>query len=162
MTARHSSSRLSRRRGSAVIEAAMGCGALVILATLLLKASVTATVSQRWTVVQVMTDAYLTRELALARRLPMNELAAMGSPWPVFPSVSVETVEVGLLPGGGAVTAELRRTRVPDPNNLPAAGGSGNAVTNPGRMEAWKVQSYLVYEIAGRNYVKSRTTLRVR
>ena len=72
------------------------------------------------------------------------------------------TVEVGKLPGGFPVTATLHRTKHPDANNLIDAGGSGTAATNPAGMEAWKLQSYLIYDIGDRNYVKSRTMLRVR
>ena len=47
-------------------------------------------------------------------------------------------------------------------NNLPSAGGTGTAATNPTGTEAWQLQSYLTYQVSGRDYVKSRTVLRAR
>ena len=111
---------------------------------------------------QNMSDAYMTYEVALAQRVPMDEVVGASSLWPRDPNRTTSTVEVGRLPGGTPVTATLYRTRLPDDNNLPAAGGTGNAISNPARMEVWKLQSHLVYSIGNATYRKSRTVVRVR
>lgn len=151
-----------KERGSLIIEVCLGWGILLVIASLMLKAHVNITSGQRWTVVQAMTDASMTRETALANRLPFEELTANGTPWPTYPSVAAQTITIGRLPGGVPVSAMLRRTKFPDANNLVTAGGSGNSATNPASTEAWKLQSFLSYQISGRDYVKSRTTLRIR
>lgn len=151
-----------RSRGSAIIDIAVSYATLVIVALLTLKASINAAGTQTWTVKQAMSDAYLTRESALGQRIPFDEINSNASLWALSPNVATTTVTIGKLPGGVPVTATLHRTRIPAPNNLPSAGGSGNANTNPASTEVWKLQSLLVYDIQGREYVKSRTSLRIR
>jgi hypothetical protein len=152
----------SRQRGSALIEISMSYATLVIVALLTFKASVNAVSGQAWTVKQTMTDAFITRETALASRIPFDTLVGSSSPWPNHPTVSTSTVSLGKLPGGQPVTGTLHRTRLPDENNLSASGGSGDATTNPSGSEAWKLQSILTYTVGDRQYVKSRTVLRIR
>ncbi len=157
--------RRNRIRAALMIEVAAGFGAMLVVSLLLLKAALTVTSVQRWTVTQGLTDSYMSREVALGKRLPFEGVGgfmAGGSSFPSFPTVATTTVTVGRLPGGKAVTASLRRTRMPSSNNLPSAGGTGTAATNPTGSQAWQLQSYLTYKISGRDYVKSRTTLRVR
>lgn len=151
-----------RDRGSALVEISMSYAALVIVALLTLKASINATAGQAWTVKQAMSDTYIARESALASRIPFEDLTGTSSLWPAHPAVATSTVEIGKLPGGQAVNATIHRTRFPDANNLPASGGSGTAASNPTGTEAWKLQSILAYEAGGRQYVKSRTVLRIR
>lgn len=151
-----------RRRGSLIIEISLGWGVLLVVATLMLRAHVNLTSAQRWTVVQAMTDASMSRESALANRMPFEELLASDTLWPTYPSTATQTIEVGKLPGGLPVSATLCRTKIPDANNLATAGGTGSSETNPAQMEAWKLQSLLSYQISGRDYVKSRTILRIR
>src|SRR5690606_10079340 len=117
----------ARQRGSALVEISMSYAALVIISLLTLKASVNATSGQTWTVKQAMSDTFIARESALASRIPFEEAIGASSPWPRNPEVSETTVEIGKLPGGNSVNATLYRTRFPDANNLPAAGGSGTA-----------------------------------
>ena len=152
----------SRQRGSALIEISLSYATLVIVAMLSLKASVNATSGQTWTIKQTMSDAFITRETALASRMPFDTIVGSDSPWSTSPSVTTSTVTLGKLPGGQLVTGTLHRTRTPDPNNLPAAGGTGNANTNPSGSEAWRIQSILAYSVGDRQYVKSRTVLRIR
>lgn len=140
----------------------MSYATLVIVALLSLRASVNVTSGQAWTVKQAMSDAYITRETALASRIPFDTLTSTSSPWAAHPSVSTSTVTLGKLPGGQSVTATIHRTRIPDANNLPQAGGSGTEVSNPTGTEAWKLQSLLSYTVGEKQYVKSRTVLRVR
>lgn len=156
------SSRKTTRRGSALIEISLSYATLVIVALLALKASVNATSSQAWTVKQSMSDAFIMRETALASRMPFSEVTGNTSPWALSPAVTTSTVTIGKLPGGQPVTATLHRTRIPDSNNLSTAGGVGTTTTNPAESEAWKLQSLLVYTVGERQYVKSRTVLRIR
>lgn len=154
--------RSQRQRGSALIEISLSYATLVIVALLSLKASVNATSGQTWTVKQSMSDAYITRETSLASRIPYDVVTGSSSPWSQYPAVSSTQVTMGRLPGGQLVTGTLHRTRIPDANNLPSAGGTGTATTNPSGSEAWKLQSILSYTVGDRNYVKSRTVLRIR
>ena len=152
----------SRERGSALIDIALSFAALVTVSFLSLKASTITASSISWTVKQAMTDAYITRETAMSSRVPFETAISDGSPWPAYPSIATTQVVIGKLPGAKDVTATLHRTRVADENNLASAGGSGTATSNPSSSEAWKLESLLVYDIGTRQYVKSRTTLRVR
>lgn len=137
--------------------------ALVILSVvgiLLLKGTMNILVPRQWTLVQNITDAYLTYEKAYAQRIPFEDFTSAGSPWPAYPAKTSVTVPIGTLPGGRTLTADVTRTRIADPNNLPAFGGSGTSVTNPAEMQTWKLQSHVVYTISGREYIKSRTIVR--
>ena len=145
-----------------VLEAAVGYGVLLIVALLLLKGSRTVAAAQQWTVRQAMTDAYLTKESALGTRWPFDDFKLNGSPWPTYPSIDEETVTVGRMPGGLPVTATVRRTKFPADDNLASAGGAGSELTNPAQTEAWKLQSLLLFKVGDRDYIKSRTVLRVR
>lgn len=144
-------------RGSMLIEVAAGFGLLVVVSLLLLKAALTVTTVQKWTVIQGLSDSFMSREVALGKRYPFDGadgFLAVGSPWPVYPAVATTTVEIGRLPGPGAgrpITGNLRRTRVPVTQTL-----------NPTGTEAWQLQSFLTYSTGGRDYVKSRTVLRAR
>ncbi|MDF1823932.1 MAG: hypothetical protein P1U68_04775 [Verrucomicrobiales bacterium] len=149
-------------RGYALIEIAASYAALVIVALITLRSTMNNVSGQQWTVKQAMTDAYLTRETALASRVPFTEIRSNSSPWPEEPDVSTQTVPVGRLPGGTVVSATLHRTRIPDANNLNSGSGTGNSNSNPALSEAWKLQSILVYTVGNKEYVKTRTTLRVR
>ena len=144
-----------------LIEVTAALLTLLILSMLLLKSYVIVAGAQRWTIGQGMTDSFVARESALGKRVPFSDITATaGSPWPTSPAVSTSTVTVGVMPGGIPLTATLRRTKQPDPNNLPEDGGSGTVATNPSKMESWQLRSYLSYELAGRTYVKARTTVR--
>ncbi|MEM6277910.1 MAG: hypothetical protein AAF733_00425 [Verrucomicrobiota bacterium] len=152
-----------KSRGYALVEVAASYAAIVIVGLVTLRSTLNSVTGQHWTVKQAMTDAYLTREVALASRMPFSTIrSSSSSPWPEYPDVSSQTVVVGKLPGGSNVTAELHRTRIPDGNNRGSGGGSGNNSTNPSSSEAWKLQSIISYEVRGKEYVKTRTILRLR
>ena len=159
-TMRPSSRRNKYRRGSILIEATYALTFLTGLSLILLKLAVNVTAPRQWTLQQSITDAYLTYEKAYAQRLPFADLLGGDSPWPAYPSKAESTVELGKLPGGTALVAKVIRTRTPDPNNFPLDGGNGSAATNPAGMKVWKFQSLLIYELGGREYVKSRTVVR--
>ncbi|MDP4582721.1 MAG: hypothetical protein NWT04_02280, partial [Verrucomicrobiales bacterium] len=86
---------------------------------------------------QSLTDAYLSRETALASRLPFEDLVSAESPWPLYPESSVTEVMRGRYPGGREIRVSLIRSRDPDLNNLDTSGGAGTLLTNPARSEAW-------------------------
>ena len=150
------------QKGSALVEIALSYAALVLVGLITLKATYTASASQAWTVKQSMTDAYITRETALASRFPFDEITTDASLWALSPDTTESSVVIGKMPGGGEVEAKLYRTRIPDPNNLTTAGGTGTSITNPGSTEAWQLQSMLVYNVTDKTYVKTRTVLRIR
>jgi len=154
--------RRKRKRQSAMvlIEISVGLGALLIVAILLMRHSINVATMDRWTVMQSLTDTYMTREVAMAKRYPFSEFTGGSSLWPTFPNTAQSTVEVGRLPGGEPVMATLYRTKKPSDNNMSSAGGSGTDATNPTNTEAWVLQSYLTHEIGDRSYLKSRSVVR--
>jgi len=154
--------RKNTQKGSALVEIAFSYAALVLVGLITLKATYTASASQAWTVKQSMTDAYVTRETALASRFPFDEITTDASLWALSPNTTQSIVTIGKMPGGTPVEATLYRTRIPDPNNLVTAGGAGTSTTNPGATEAWQLQSMLVYSVTDKTYVKTRTVLRIR
>lgn len=115
---------------------------------------------RQWTVLQTVTDAYMTYEKSYAQRIDFGTLTSASSPWPAYPLFAKTAVTIGYLPGGLALTGNVYRFRTANPNNLPANGGTGTTTTNPSNMNAWTVQSVLTYSISGRNYYKSRTVIR--
>ncbi len=133
---------------------------LSALGLILLKLALNITAPRQWTLQQTVTDAYITYEKAYAQRLPFGELIGDSSPWPEYPEKDEETVELGRLPGGKVITGTVVRTRFPDDNNYPIDGGSGDAASNPAGMKVWRFQSLLVYDVGGRQYLKSRTVVR--
>ncbi len=151
-----------RASGSVLIEATIGIALLAIIAILLARGSLNAISGRYWTMTQNMSDAYMTYEVALAQRVPMDEVVGGDTLWPLTPATAQTTVEIGRLPGGTPITAVVHRTRIPHTNNLASAGGIGTSITNPGAMEVWKLQSHLVYSIGEATYRKSRTVVRAR
>lgn len=133
---------------------------LTALGLILLKMALNILAPRQWTIQQTLTDAYMSYERALAQRASFEDLTKADSLWPRSPSVARSTVQVGTMPGGNVVTAEVVRTRIPDANNLVEDGGTGSDATNPAGIQTWQVQSVLVYQIGSRTYTKSRTILR--
>ena len=143
-----------------LIETTVAMSMLSVLGMALLKLSLNVTAPRQWTLQQTVTDAYMTFEKATAQRLPFADLTSANSLWPVYPTLSTSTVQMGRLPGGAPINGVVTRTRFADTNNLPSKGGSGTAVTNPASMEVWRFQSVVRYNVGGRNYLKSRTVVR--
>jgi hypothetical protein len=133
---------------------------LTVVGLVLFKGALSTLAPRQWSLVQNVSDAYLTYEKAYGERIPFTELTASGSPWPVFPNKAEETVVMGTLPGGRNLSGRVIRSRKPDANNLPVHGGSGTTTTNPAEMQVWTLQSLVVYEINNREYVKTRTIVR--
>lgn len=148
------------RRGFALVEATMAMSLLSVTGLLLLKISLNVIHPRQYSLQQILSDSYLTFERAKAERIPFEDLVANDSPWPTYPEIVSETVEIGKLPGGRPVTGVVSRTRIPDAENYPIDGGTGTVAINPAAMKIWRVQSILRYEISGRTYVKSRTLVR--
>lgn len=136
--------------------------ALAVLSLLMFKATINVLQPRQWSIVQQLSDAYLTYEVALAERTPFDEVVGSDSVWPVFPDAAEEDVLIGTLPGGNEVRGTVFRTRVADTNNLPVKGGSGTLTSNPAQMETWMLQCHLKYTLGGKDYVKSRTVVRTR
>lgn len=138
----------------------MSLSLLTILGLILLKLSINVLYPRQWSLQQTLSDSYLTYEIAYAQRIPFEDLTSSTSPWPVFPTTTSTSVEVGRVPGSKPIMATVTRTRIADPDNYPIDGGTGTLATNPAAMKIWKVQSILNYKIGNRNYVKSRTVIR--
>ena len=143
-----------------LIEATAAMGLLAVVGFVLLKGALNILAPRQWTLVQNISDAYMTYEKAYSERIEFDEAIGSDSPWPTYPSKTTTDITLGTLPGGRPLAGRVIRTRIADPNNLPAHGGSGTATTNPAEIQAWKLQSHLVYNIGGREYVKSRTVVR--
>lgn len=143
-----------------LIEAVVALSIMAVVSLMLLKGTMNILSPRQQTLIQNVSDAYLTYEKAYAQRIDFDELAGSGSPWPVYPAKSEESVTMGTLPGGRTLTGTVIRTRIPDANNLPAYGGTGDSTTNPAGSRTWKLQSHLTYTISDREYVKSRTVVR--
>lgn len=137
------------------MEVSLGMGLASALALILMKASLLALSNNQWTIMQTLTDAYLTRETALSHRVPVADLTGPDSPWPDQvaddPPRSVQTVSLGKTAGGHPVSATLTRFRV---NETPADD------TDTG-IAVWRLHSVLTYMVGDDEYVKSRATLRI-
>lgn len=139
----------------------MAMTVLTILGLILLKLSLNILYPRQWTLMQTLSDAYLTYEKAYAQRIPFDELVAADSPWPAQPqSTTTSGVEIGRTPGGTPVFGTVIRTRVSDPGNYPPE-ASGTVEVNPAAMRIWKVQSILTFTVGERTYTKARTVIRV-
>lgn len=138
----------------------MAMSLLSVVGLILLKLSLNVVHPRQYSLQQVLSDSYLTHERSVAERIPFESLMESDSPWPAYPDVAEEVVEIGKMPGGMPVTATVIRTRIADAENYPLDGGTGTVAVNPAAMKIWRVQSVLRYEIADRTYVKSRTVVR--
>ena len=143
-----------------LVELALSLSILTLLGLTLLKISLNILEPRQWTLQQTVTDAYMSFELATAERIPFENLTAINSPWPAFPTTNTAPVELGRLPGGRSISGTVTRTRTPDPGNYPIDGGTGTLATNPAAMKVWKVQSIVTYKVGTKTYAKSRTVLR--
>lgn len=147
-------------RGSILVETVVAMVLLTSIGLVLFKGTLNVIAPRQWALSQNITDAYLTYEKAYAERLEFSEMTASASPWPTYPAKSEFGVTLGTLPGGRVLSGTIIRTRIPDSNNLSSYGGIGDEDSNPSEMQTWKLQSHLLYTIAGRDYVKSRTVVR--
>lgn len=140
----------------------MGFALLIIVSLLLMKLSMVALANRSWIVQQTFSDAYCTKEAALAKRIPFRDLDTPGTLWPTgVENALEEDVVMGYL-GAGAGNAPVNGTikRFKEPVNvvLPA----GAAVANPASVESYLVQSVLSYQIHGNTYYKTRSTIRTK
>lgn len=154
INAKHPAAR-RRERGSLLIEVSLSMGFASLLALLLMKASLLSLSGNQWSVMQTLTDAFLTRETALANRLPLALITAEDSPWPESSEVDLATwhqqVYIGKIAGGTSIPATLTRFRV---NETPIEG-------NDTGFAVWRLHSVLRYSVGDKTYVKSRSTLRM-
>lgn len=133
---------------------------LTVLGLSLLKLAINVTAPRQWTLQQTVSDAYMSYEKALAQRIQFERLRGDDSPWPEYPDSAAMDVELGKLPGGTSIVGTVTRTRHPDENNYPIAGGTGTPVSNPAGIEGWSLQSILTYRVGGVTYAKARTIVR--
>ncbi|MFT3992582.1 MAG: hypothetical protein QM680_14395 [Luteolibacter sp.] len=137
------------------MESLVSLSIITAVGVILLKLSLNVLVPRQWTMMQSLTDAYMSYERSYAERIPFDTLTGNTSPWPENPSVSsVADVEIGRLPGGTAVTGTVTRTLYYDQT------ADSSAEENPARMVVCRAQSVLRYTVGNRTYLKSRTVLR--
>ena len=154
-----------KQSGSFLIEMVVALGLLTGISMFLLIGSLDVMAPRNWIIMQNITDSYLTYEEAYAKRISFDEFTEVDSDWPLLdPDVTPtgETVDIGKVPGGRVISANVIRVRFPDKSNLISAGGEGTTVTNPAEMETWRLQTHLTYKIGNQDYVKSRTVVRTR
>ncbi len=136
------------------MEVTVALGLTVFLALLVMKGSLLALSGNQWTVMQTLSDAYMTRETALSNRIPMSDLTASPSLWPDQasdnPPTTVQTVTLGILPSGSVVQAQLTRFRT---NETPATNTDISLVV-------LRLYSVLSFQAGEKSYVKTRSTLR--
>ncbi|MEN3943766.1 hypothetical protein WJU23_20870 [Prosthecobacter sp. SYSU 5D2] len=144
------------RRGSLLVEVSLAMGLTALVALVLMRASLLAISGNQWTVMQTLTDAYLTRETALANRLPFADVTGEASAWPAANLdsedvvVDEQTVTLGRLAGGTAVQGVIRRFRTQEA-----------APVSEVSQAVWRLHSILAYNIGDEQYTKSRSVLRV-
>lgn len=141
-----------RPHGSLLIEVSVTLALTSALALLIMRASLLAISGNQWTIMQTLTDAYLSRESALSNRLPYADLTSVQSAWPDLETdpAAEQTVTLGSVAGGQVVQGTLKRFRTSEvASNLEAP------------LTVWRVYSILSYRIGSQEYVKSRSTLRL-
>lgn len=156
------SRKTARCRGTMLVELSLAVTLLLFVSLWVFRTNMQTIRPRNWAMVQAISDAYMTEHLARAESIDYNELLSATSPWPAFPDSNETSVTIGTLTNGRVFTGELVQTRQPSENNLASGGGTGDVDSNPARVESWIVQSHLTYEVGGRTYVKSRTTVRTR
>lgn len=147
-------SRRMAQRGIMLLEVTVALGLTIFVALIMMKGSLLAVSGNQWTILQTLSDAYLTRETALSNRVPMADLTGPDSGWPdasaLDPAYSIQTVTLGTLPGGRTVSGQLTRFRL-----------SETQVENTDTtVSVWRLHSVLSYTVGEHQYVKSRSTLR--
>jgi hypothetical protein len=149
---RHGIARLTR--GSILLEVSIGLALTAFIAVASLRQSMLALSAGQWASMQALTDAYLTRETALASRLPFDQLREADF-WPPQDEAVTTTVGVGSIAnpvGGPPISIEAQLTRS---SQLEAMSAEGLPTTTLLRLD-----SVLKYQIGGQAYLKTRSTLR--
>jgi len=145
-------------RGGFLVEGAIALFLLVAISLVLLESSLNILKPRSYAIQQNMTDAYMSYEVAYANRIDFDAISTSGE-WPESPAFSETTVTVGTMPGAGAITATLKRTRV-EPTRLNAPGVDAVLGFDDLGIQIWELQSHLVYTVGSDEFYKSRTVVR--
>jgi hypothetical protein len=145
-----------RQRGIALLEVSMAMGLAVFLALVVMRATMLALSNNQWTIMQTLTDAYLTGETALMVRLPLADVVAGGADhWPDInsddPAFTIQTEEIGKMAGRRAVFGTITRFR--EEETPPDSADTG--------LTVWRLHSVIAYQVGGQQYIKSRSTVRI-
>lgn len=141
-----------RASGSLLVEVTAALSLTAALALIVMRASLLAISSNQWTIMQTLTDACLSREVALSNRVPFADLTSPQSAWPDLATdpVPEQIVILGRVAGGRDVQGTLKRFRTTE-----VVANSETPVT------VWRLHSVLSYNVGSLEYVKSRSTLRL-
>lgn len=150
--------RCTPRRGSFLIEGTLALSLIVAISLILLDTSINVLKPRIYTIHQNMTDAQISYEVAYANRADFDSLSESSSEWPLYPATKDSTVTIGTLPGGQDITAVVKRFR----KNLTRTTYGAQPVLGLSDLgiEVWELQSVLVYQIGGKEYVKACTVIR--
>ena len=153
-----------RNRGFLLIELTAAAVVLLIVANFALLSAQSLILTHNWTIIQTMTDAFMTSESARGRRILWSNIPTN---YPMGANNSVSTqINVGTTPNGLVVTGTLFRYSQITSIGLTGANTLPNPTVNPttnanvGGITAMTLYSVLNYQIGGRNYVKTIQTIR--
>jgi hypothetical protein len=104
-----------------------------------LQTMMSAWLTQNWSIMQSMTDAYAGIETAYAQRWTFADIPTSNR-WPVYPASSSTTVTIGQTPKG-PVNATVVRTNHPNTDPLTGA-------------QSYMLESYVLYQDHLRQYCK--------
>jgi len=124
----------------------------MLIALVSLQGSLTVLTSRTWTVMQVLTDAYLSQETAMENRYPYEDLTGSNTLWPTWPDYWQSSVSLGKTgTNSGQIYGTIQRFKE---LQTPSANYTG--------AETYLLTSILTYQIGSATYVKTRMTLRTR
>ena len=128
-----------REAGVSLVELSISLFLIMSIAIFGLQTMMSAWLTQNWSIMQSMTDAYAGIETAYAQRLTFANIPASNR-WPVYPQKSSTTVTIGQTPKG-PVNATVVRTSHQYTDPLTGA-------------QSYMLESYVVYQDYQRQYCK--------
>ena len=151
----------NKKTGFSLIEITISLFILLFVAITLLEGNLSLLTPRQWVVKQSLVDAYLTKEKSIARSLNYNDAISQEN-WPTYPSLKKFTEEIGKVPGGRAISAQIIRTKKPYYRNNISAGGTFAEQDNHLNLEVWALESHIIYNINNKEYIKTATIIRAK
>ena len=128
-----------REAGVSLVELSISLFLVMSIAIFGLQTMMSAWLTQNWSIMQSMTDAYAGIETAYAQRWTFANIPTSNR-WPVYPASSSTTVTIGQTPKG-PVNANVVRTRHEFTDQLTGA-------------QSYMLESYVSYKDYQRQYCK--------